>query len=237
MARKRTENIILAAIPEDDYRQVAAQLEVVELHPGETLYAEETAVGQLYFPISGIVALQRASAAGETAEIGLIGRDGMVGISALLGGGRAIAQSVVQSAGEAHRVAAGVFIELFERSPGVRRVCMRYLRNVIVHSAQSAFCHRHHSLEQRLCRWLLQSVDRLPSQELNMTQELMGVMLGVRREAVTLAASRLQTAGALRYSRGRITVVNRALLEKRACECYAALRAESEALERSLSEP
>lgn len=237
MARKRNENIILAAIPEDDYRQVAPQLETVELRSGETLYAEENAIGQLYFPISGIVALQRASAAGETAEIALIGRDGMVGVSALLGGGRAIAQSVVQSAGQGHRIGAGVFVDLFERSPGVRKVIMRYLRNVIVHSAQSAFCHRHHSLQQRLCRWLLQSVDRLPSQELNMTQELMGVMLGVRREAVTLTASRLQAIGALRYTRGRITVVKRDLLEKRACECYAALRAESEALERSLSEP
>ncbi len=237
MARKRNENLILGAIPEQDYRQVVPQLETIELRPGETLYAEATAIGQMYFPISGIIALQRASAAGETAEIALIGRDGMVGVSALLGGGRAIAQSVVQSAGESHRVGASVFTELFERSPGVRKVIMRYLRCVIVHSAQSAFCHRHHSLEQRLCRWLLQSVDRLPSQELNMTQELMGVMLGVRREAVTLAASRLQASGALRYSRGHLTVVKRDLLEKRACECYAALRAESEALERSLSEP
>jgi len=237
MARKRNENLILAAIPEHEYRQVLPQLETIELRPGETLYAEATAIGQMYFPISGIIALQRASAAGETAEIALIGRDGMVGISALLGGGKAIAQSVVQSAGQGHRIGAAVFAELFERSPGVRKVIMRYLRCVIVHSAQSAFCHRHHSLEQRLCRWLLQSVDRLPSQELNMTQELMGVMLGVRREAVTLAASRLQASGALRYSRGHLTVVKRDLLEKRACECYAALRAESEALERSLSEP
>lgn len=237
MARKRNENLILAAIPEHDYRQIAPRLETVELRPGETLYPEAAAIGQLYFPTSAIVALQSASAAGETAEIALIGNDGMVGVSALLGGNRAIAQSVVQSGGKSHRVSAAAFIELFERSAGVRKVILRYLRSVIVHAAQSALCHRHHSLEQRLCRWLLQSIDRLPSKELRMTQELMGVMLGVRREAVTLAASRLQASGALRHSRGHLTVLRREVLEKRACDCYAALKAESEALARSLSEP
>jgi len=237
MARKRNENLILAAIPEHDYRQLVPRLETMELRPGETLYAEAAPIGQLYFPTSAIVALQSAGAAGDTAEIGLIGNDGMVGVGALLGGNRAIGQSVVQSAGESHRVGAAAFIALFERSAGVRKVIMRYLRSVLVHAAQSAFCHRHHSLEQRLCRWLLQSLDRLPSRELRMTQELIGVMLGVRREAVTLAASRLQASGALRHSRGHLTVLRRDVLEKRACECYAALKAESEALARSLSGP
>ncbi|TAK81584.1 MAG: Crp/Fnr family transcriptional regulator [Betaproteobacteria bacterium] len=233
----RNENLILAAIPERDYRQLVPQLEIVALRPGETLYAEAAPIGLLYFPVGSIISLLSASAAGDTAEIALVGNEGMVGVSALLGGNRAITQSVVHSAGKSRRVGAGAFVELFERSPGVRKVIMRYLRSVLVQAAQSAFCHRHHSLEQRLCRWLLQSVDRMPSHELYMTQELMGVMLGVRREAVTLAAARLQASGALRYSRGHLTVLRRDTLEKRACECYAALKVESERLLRDLSEP
>jgi CRP-like cAMP-binding protein len=237
MARKRNENLILAAIPEDDYRELAPYLESVALRPGETLYAEAAPIGRLYFPTSGIVALQSASATGDTAEIALVGNDGMVGLGALLGDNRATAQSVVQSAGKSRRVGAAAVVELFERSPGVRKVILRYLRSVLVQAGRSAFCHRHHSLEQRLCRWLLQSVDRLPSRELYITQELMGVMLGVRREAVTLAASRLQARGALRYSRGHLTVLSRDALKKCACECYSALKAESEALSRFLSGP
>lgn len=235
MARRRNENLILGAIPEQDYRQLAPQLETVRLRAGEVLYAERAPIGQLYFPLSGIVVFQSASAAGDTAEIALIGKDGMVGISALLGRSRAIAQSVVQSAGESQRVGAAAFVELLERSAGTRKVILRYLGSFLVHAAQSAFCHRHHSLDQRLCRWLLQSVDRLSSRELYMTQELMGLMLGVRREAVTLAASRLQASGALRYSRGHLSVVRRDLLEKRACECYTSLKVESEGLARFLS--
>lgn len=231
----RNENLILVAIPERDYRQIHSQLATVRLRPGQTLYAQDAALGQLYFPTSGIVALQRASAAGDAVEIALVGNDGMAGISALLGGNRAIAQAVVQTAGEAQRVGVAAFVALLERSPGVRKVIMRYLGSRLVQAAQSAFCYRHHSLRQRLCRWLLESVDRLPSGELHVTQELMGIMLGVRREAVTLAASHLQASGALRYSRGHLAVLDRSQLEKRACECYAVLKAESEELLRFLS--
>lgn len=231
----RNENLILAAIPERDSQALAPQLQTVVLRPGEILYAEGALIGQLYFPVSGIVSLQSASAAGDTAQIALIGSDGVVGVSALLGDQRAFAQSVVLSAGKSRRAATVAFAELFERSPGARKVVLRYLRSVLVHTAQSAFCHRHHNPEQRLCRWLLETFDRLPSNDLYITQELMGMMLGVRREAVTLAATRLQAGGALRYGRGHLTLLRRDLLEKRACECYAALRLECEELARSLS--
>jgi CRP-like cAMP-binding protein len=184
----------------------------------------------VYFPTDSIVSLLYVLRDGASAEISVVGNDGLVGIALLMGGESTPSTAIVQSAGSAYRLNADVLNEEFRRDGGARVLLLRYTQALITQMAQTAVCNRHHSVEQQLCRWLLLSLDRLNSHDVSMTQELIANMLGVRREGVTHAASRLQRAGVIRYSRGDITVLDRRKLEQLCCECYAVVKAETDRL-------
>lgn len=197
---------------------------------GEVLYESGATLSHVYFPTTAIVSLLYVMEDGASAEIAVVGNEGIVGISLFMGGGSTPSRAVVQSAGLGFRLKARVLKDEFNRAGPVLRLLLRYTQALITQMAQTAVCNRHHSLDQQLCRWLLLSLDRLQGDELVMTQELIANMLGVRREGVTESALKLQTAGLIRYARGRITVLDRAGLELRTCECYAVVKKEYDRL-------
>jgi len=224
------QNHLLAALPEADYERIAPHLELVELKLGQVLYESGSRMRHVYFPTTSIVSLLYVMADGASAEIAVVGNDGIIGISLFMGGESTPSRAVVQSAGESYRLKADLLKEEFNRSGPAMHLLLRYTQALITQMAQTAVCNRHHSVDQQLCRWLLLSLDRLSSNELSMTQELIANMLGVRREGVTEAAGKLQDAGLIRYRRGKITVLDRPGLEARTCECYGVVKAEFDRL-------
>jgi CRP-like cAMP-binding protein len=219
-------NHLLAALPADEWGRWHPQLERVQMPLGQVLYESGSTLTHAYFPTTAIVSLLYVMENGASAEIAVAGNDGMVGISLFMGGGSTPSRGVVQSAGQGFRVRSQFIKDEFDRAGVVMHLLLRYTQALITQMSQTAVCNRHHSLDQQLCRWLLLSLDRLQGNELVMTQELIANMLGVRREGVTEGALRLQSAGLIRYARGHITVLDRAGLEARTCECYAVVKTE-----------
>ena len=236
LARLRAEphsprqNQLLAALPAADYEHLLPHLEQVPLEPGSALYESGSRQGYMYFPTTSIVSLLYVMEDESSVEIALVGNEGVVGIALFMGGESTLRRAVVQSAGYGYRLRASVLKTEFGQGGDLQHLLLRYTQALITQMAQTAVCNRHHSVEQQLCRWLLLSLDRLPSNELTMTQELIANMLGVRREGVTEAAGKLQAAGLIHYSRGKITVLNRPKLEARVCECYAVVKREYDRL-------
>ena len=223
-------NPLLAALPQADYRRLLPELELVALPLGWVVYESGGKLGYVYFATSSIISLLYVMEDGASAEIAVTGYDGLVGIALFMGGETAPSRAVVQSAGYGYRLKAAVLKREFEQGGALQHLALRYTQALITQMAQTAVCNRHHSVEQQLCRWLLLSLDRLPSHELTMTQELIANMLGVRREGVMEAAGLLQKAGLIDYRRGHITVRARSKLESRACECYAVVKKEYDRL-------
>src|SRR5688572_1617750 len=223
-------NWLLAALPDETYQAVLPFLEPVALALGQPLYESGGAQGYVYFPTSSIVSLLYVLEDGASAEIAVTGCEGLVGISLFMGGETTPSRAVVQSEGRGYRLGAGVLKREFDRGGALQLQLLRFTQALITQMTQTAVCNRHHSVDQQLCRWLLLSLDRLPGNELVMTQELIANMLGVRREGVTEAAGKLQDEGMIRYSRGHITVLDRARLEARVCECYAVVKREYDRL-------
>ena len=221
---------MLAALPAEDFGRIAAHLQSIPLPLGWALYESGAQMHHVYFPTTGIVSLLTVMEDGASAEIALTGNEGLVGVSLFMGGGSTPSRAVVHSAGHAYRLRANLMKSEFERGGELQHLLLRYTQAMITQVAQTAVCNRHHSLEQRLCRWLLLSLDRLPSNEVYMTQELIANALGVRREGVTAAAGHLQEAGLIHYRRGRITVLDRPGLEACVCECYAVVKRETDRL-------
>ncbi|MCT9813031.1 Crp/Fnr family transcriptional regulator [Acidovorax sp. Be4] len=224
------ENHLLAALPAAEFEHWRTHLELVDLTLGQVLYESGSTMTHVFFPITAIVSLLYVMEDGGSAEIAVIGNEGVVGISLFMGGGSTPSRGVVQSAGVGFRLKAQVMKDEFDRGGPVLHLLLRYTQALITQMAQTAVCNRHHSLDQQLCRWLLLSLDRLRGSELVMTQELIANMLGVRREGVTEAALKLQSAGFIQYARGRISVLDREGLEKRTCECYAVVKKEYDRL-------
>jgi CRP-like cAMP-binding protein len=224
------QNQLLAALPAADYQRLLPHLEPVALPLGLVIFESGTKLRHLYFPTSGIVSLLYAMESGASTEIAVIGNEGVVGIAMFMGGESTPGRAVVQSAGHGYRLKAAALKTEFSLGGPLQQLLLRYTQALIAQMTQTAVCNRHHNVDQQLCRWLLLSLDRLPSNKLAMTQELIANMLGVRREGVTEAAGHLQDAGLIQYSRGRITVIDRPGLEKRVCECYAVVRREMERL-------
>jgi CRP-like cAMP-binding protein len=222
-------NHLLAALPAGEWARWQPQLEAVELPLGEVLYESGATLSHVYFPTTAIVSLLYVMENGASAEIAVVGNEGIVGISLFMGGESTPSRAVVQGAGGGFRLKANVIKDEFNRAP-VLHLLLRYTQALITQMAQTAACNRHHSLDQQLCRWLLLSLDRLRGSELVMTQELISNMLGVRREGVTEAALKLQRAGLIRYARGHIVVLDRSGIEKRSCECYAVVKKEYDRL-------
>ncbi|MEE4379338.1 MAG: Crp/Fnr family transcriptional regulator [Candidatus Competibacteraceae bacterium] len=220
------QNHLLAELPESERERLFPHLEPVSLLLGKALYESGGQLSHVYFPTTAIVSLLYVMENGSSAEIAVVGNDGMVGIALFMGGETMPNRAVVQSAGHAYRLKGQLLKQEFGRSGALQHLLLRYTLALLTQMAQTAVCNRHHSVDQQLCRWLLLSLDRLPSDELRMTQELIANMLGVRREGVTEAAGKLQSAGLIRYSRGHITVLDRAGLEARVCECYEVVRKE-----------
>ena len=222
-------NQLLAALPAAEWKRWFPQLEKVEMPLGEVLYESGTTLSHVYFPTTSIVSLLYVMENGASAEIAVVGNEGIVGISLFMGGESTPSRAVVQSAGVGFRMSSQTIKTEFTQSP-VLHLLLRYTQALITQMAQTAVCNRHHSLDQQLCRWLLLSMDRLQGNELVMTQELIANMLGVRREGVTEGALKLQKAGLIQYTRGRITVLDRPGLEERSCECYAVVKKEYDRL-------
>ena len=225
-----SQNHLLAALPAAEFEPLLAHLERVELAVGDTLYQPGSQLRHAYFPTSAIVSLHYVTGSGASAESAGVGNEGVVGISLFMGGDTTSSSAVVQTAGQAYRMASATLRQEFKRAGLFQRLLLRYTQALMTQMAQTTVCTRHHSVEQQLCRWLLLTLDRLPSNQLVMTQELIAHMLGVRREGITEAAGRLQRAGVISYRRGHIEVQDRAGLETRVCECYAVVRAELERL-------
>lgn len=220
------QNHLLAALPDTEYQRLLPHLDEVQMPLGQVLYEPGGVLSHVYFPTTSIVSLLYVTESGASAEIAVVGFEGLVGIALFMGGGSTPSRGVVQSAGQGFRLKAHVMKAEFERGGPVLHLLLRYTQALITQMSQTAVCNRHHSLDQQLCRWLLLSLDRLQGPELVMTQELIANMLGVRREGVTEGALKLQNAGLIRYARGHITVLSRAGLEKRVCECYEVVRKE-----------
>jgi CRP-like cAMP-binding protein len=224
------DNALLAALPDAERARWLPHLEPVELPLGAVLYEAGNRLTQVYFPTTAIVSLICVMDSGATTEIAVVGNEGVVGVSLFMGGESTTSRAVVQSAGLGLRLKAAQMMGEFNRTGPVMYLLLRYTQALITQMAQTAVCNRHHSLDQQLCRWLLLSLDRLRSNELVVTQELIANLLGVRREGVTEAAGRLHAAGLIAYRRGRITVLDRAQLERRSCECYAVVKREYDRL-------
>jgi CRP-like cAMP-binding protein len=219
-------NQLLAALPHAQWDHWQPHLEPVELPLGSVLYESGGELSHVYFPTTAIISLLYILQSGASAEIAVVGHEGIVGVSLFMGGGSTPSRAIVQSAGDGFRLKANLMMEEFDRAGPVLHLLLRYTQALITQMAQTAVCNRHHSLDQQLCRWLLLSLDRLPSNQLIMTQELIANMLGVRREGVTAAAGNLHEAGLIQYQRGHITVLDRPGLEQRTCECYEVVRKE-----------
>jgi len=223
-------NSLLFCLPEATWQRWSPELELVPLPLGQVLYEPGKTMAHVYFPVDAIVSLLYVLEDGASAEIAVVGNEGLVGVSLFMGGESTTSRAVVQSAGHGLRMRGHAIKAEFNTSPPVMHLFMRYTQALITQMAQTAVCNRHHSVDQQLCRWLLMSLDRLTGEELIMTQELIANMLGVRREGVTEAALKLQRAGLIRYARGRITVLDRPGLEKRTCECYQVVKSEYDRL-------
>ncbi len=221
---------LLEALPSSDYERLAPNLEPIPMTLGEVLYEPGARLRYVYFPTTSIVSLLYVMTDGASGEIAIVGNEGILGISLFMGGETTPSRAIVQSAGKGFRLKGQFLKDEFRRFGPVHNLLLRYTQALITQMAQTAVCNRHHSVDQQLCRWLLLSLDRLPSNELSMTQELIANMLGVRREGVTEAAGKLQDAGLIRYRRGTITVLDRPGLEARSCECYRVVKAEIERL-------
>jgi len=223
-------NLLLAALPDEDYGRLLPSLEFVNLSLGEILYDSGDEMPYLYFPITSIVSLLYTTESGSTAEMGMVGRCGVVGISVFLGGGTTPNQAVVQIAGGAFRIKAKIIREEFAQGGALQRISLRYTQSLLTQISQVSVCNRLHTFEQRLCRWLLFSHDCVIKDEIVLTQEIISHLLGVRREGVTVVAGRLQDAGLISYVRGHIRILDRQGLEKNTCECYEVVKHESERL-------
>jgi len=224
------QNHLLAALPVDEYAHLLPHLELAPMPLGTLLYESGDKMHHVYFPTTAIVSLLYVMEDGASAEITVVGHEGIVGVSLFMGGESTPNLAVVQSAGHGYRLKASVLQTEFSKGLDLQHLLLRYTQVLITQMAQTAVCNRHHAVEQQLCRWLLLSLDRLPTSELTMTQELIANMLGVRREGVTEAAGHLQAAGLIRYSRSKIVVLDRRKLEARVCECYAVVKRESDRL-------
>ena len=224
------QNHLLAALPAAEFERLRPHLELVDMTLGEVVYESGRRLGSVYFPTTSIVSLLYVLEDGASAEIAVVGNDGVVGISIFMGGESTPSRAVVQSAGGAWRLPAQRMKAEFTRGGAMQHLMLRYTQALITQMAQTAVCNRHHSVDQQLCRWLLLSIDRLPSPQITMTQELIANMLGVRREGVTEAAGKLQKAGVISYQRGFIKVLDRPRLEGMSCECYAVVRRETSRL-------
>tara|TARA_R110002167_G_scaffold55838_2_gene158589 strand:+ start:7324 stop:8064 length:741 start_codon:yes stop_codon:yes gene_type:complete len=225
-AHNPKQNNLLAALPAQELDTLAANLERVPLSLGDILYEPGTQLEHAYFPTTAIVSLHYVMASGASAETAGVGHEGVVGIALFLGGDTTPSSAVVQTAGHAYRLGKSLLLQEFNRAGILQGLLLRYTQALITQMAQTAACNRHHSVEQQLCRWLLLTLDRVPSNELVITQELVAGMLGVRREGITEAAGKLKHAGIISYRRGHITVLDRSGLEARTCECYAVVRNE-----------
>lgn len=230
LAAELCKNALLAALPDTELERWRPHLEPANMPLGKVLYESGARLRYVYFPTTAIVSLLYVLEDGASAEIAVVGREGIVGISLFMGGESTPSRAVVQSAGEGFRLKANLMLQEFNRSGSVLHLMLRYTQALITQMAQTAVCNRHHTVDQQLCRWLLLSLDRLDGNEIVMTQELIANMLGVRREGVTAAAGHLQAAGLIEYRRGHITVLDRAGLERRTCECYAVVRHEYDRL-------
>lgn len=224
------QNHLLAALPEAEYGRLLPHLELVQLPLGAALYESGDRLQYAYFPTDCIISMLYVMATGESAEIAVIGNEGVLGITLFMGGGTMPNRAVVQSSGWGYRLRAALVQQEFDRNGPLLRLLLRYTQALITQMAQTAVCNRHHSVDQQLCRWLLLSLDRLPSNQLTMTQELIANMLGVRREGVTEAAGKLHRAGLIDYSRGHIVILDRPGLEARVCECYQVVKTEFDRL-------
>ena len=224
------QNHLLAALSPESQGRLFPYLEPVSLPLGKVLYESGDALRHVYFPTDSIVSLLYVMENGASAEISVVGNEGLIGISLFMGGESTPSRAIVQSAGSAYRLLGQRLKDEFNRHGDMLQLMLRYTQSLITQMSQTAVCNRHHSIDQQLCRWLLLSLDRLPSNRLVMTQELIANMLGVRREGVTDAAGKLQRAGAIKYSRGQITVLDRPKLEELCCECYAVVKKETDRL-------
>jgi len=224
------QNHLLAALPAPDYERLLPDLELITMPLGWSVYEAGGHMGYVYFPTTCIVSLLFVMENGASAEIAITGNEGLVGIALFMGGESTPSRAVVQSEGRGYRLKASIVKKEFALGGNLQHLALRFTQALITQMAQTAVCNRHHSVDQQLCRWLLLSLDRLPGNELRMTQELIANMLGVRREGVTEAAGKLQADGLIQYSRGHIKVLDRAGLEKRVCECYAVVKKEFDRL-------
>ncbi|HKE94599.1 MAG TPA: Crp/Fnr family transcriptional regulator [Povalibacter sp.] len=224
------QNHLLAGVSITTMNQLRPHLTLVQLRPGQPLSESGRHMTHVYFPTTSIVSLLYTLSDGSTSEIAVVGNEGLVGVSAFMGGDSMLSRAVVQSAGYAYQLPARILTNEFQRGGLMQRLLLRYAQALLTQTAQTAVCNRHHSVDQQLCRRLLLSLDRLLSNEVLMTQELIANMLGVRREGITEAAGRLQSAGMIEYRRGRIRVLDRRALQSRCCECYAIVKAESDRL-------
>lgn len=224
------QNHILHALPSAEFERLAPHLELVSMPLGKVLYESGSQLRHVYFPTTSIVSLLYVMADGASAEIAVVGYEGMVGVALFMGGETTPSRALVQSAGHAYRLPGQLLKEEFHRASALQYLLLRYTQALLTQMAQTAVCNRHHSVDQQLCRWLLLSLDRLPSNQLSMTQELIANMLGVRREGVTDAAGKLQSLGLIKYRRGHITVLDRPGLEKKSCECYEVVKKEFDRL-------
>jgi CRP-like cAMP-binding protein len=221
-----TQNHLLAAMPQAEFRLLAPHLELVPMQLGEVLQEPNGKLEYAHFPTTAIVSLVYSLESGMSAEVAGVGNEGVVGIGLFMGSDTSYTSAVVQTAGHGYRLNGKLLKQEFDRAGPVYRLLLRYTQALVTQIFQSGACNRHHSIEQQLCRWLLLTLDRMPSSELIMTQELIAGALGVRREGITEAAGKLQAAGYIRYRRGHISVLDRAGLEARSCECYAVVKTE-----------
>ena len=226
-----SQNHLLSALPTESQDRLFPHLKLVSLPLGKVLYESGLVSSHVYFPTDSIVSLLYVMESGASAEISLVGNEGLVGIAVFMGGESTPSQALVQSAGHAYCLRASLFRQEFNNFKDMRMLALRYTQALITQMAQTAVCNRHHSIDQQLCRWLLLSLDRLPSNRLTMTQELIANMLGVRREGVTESAGKLQNLGVIKYKRGQITVLDRSKLESMSCECYEVVRRETDRLQ------
>ncbi|MDA7088301.1 Crp/Fnr family transcriptional regulator [Pseudomonas sp. SA3-5] len=223
-------NLLLAALPLDVQNRLQPKMELVPLPLGKVLYESGDTLSHVYFPTDSIVSLLYVMENGASAEISVLGNEGLIGVAVFMGGESTTSRAIVQSAGYAYRLPSRQFKDEVNRHSEMLHLMLRYTQALITQMSQTAVCNRHHSIDQQLCRWLLLSLDRLPTNELVMTQELIANMLGVRREGVTEAAGKLHKSGVIEYSRGRIRVTNRPKLEQMSCECYAVVKKETDRL-------
>jgi CRP-like cAMP-binding protein len=224
------QNHLLAALPQEVQDRLFPLMELMSLPLGKVLYESGDTLRHVYFPTDSIVSLLYVMENGASAEISVVGNEGLIGVAVFMGGESTPSRAIVQSAGQAYRMSGQRLKDEFNRHGEMLQLMLRYTQSLITQMAQTAVCNRHHSIDQQLCRWLLLSLDRLPSNHLTMTQELIANMLGVRREGVTDAAGKLQKLGVIEYSRGNITVLDRPKLERLSCECYAVVKKETDRL-------